>query len=425
LRAPIPIQLGLAVDTITVAGGTLQSVRGDLRTDAAGWELENFELRAPGLSQVRFSGRVDLTPRGSIFAGPVRFEANDPKALIAWMEGRKETPQTQAKPLRIQGDATFGEKIAIERLKAELDRQTIEGRLAYHWATEGRPPRLEAELSAAELDVDAAIAFAKAALAGTAMERPGEMALNLDIGQAGIAGFNARHAHARLRIDGGGVQVERIAVGDFGGVAFAAQGRIEMAPASPRGSLNIDLDARELAPVAALLATVAPQAADWLRHHAQRLAPAKLRARLTANTTTALAESSAELGIEGRLGEMRLNLTAGAFGNVADPLRADLRVEGRLESDHGDFLVALLGIDKVLTVDRRPGRLIFSADGPLTGDLRVDARLSAGGLYLVTGGSARLVTDQGPGTELHVAVNGDVRSLRGPGQPPDPLLVVL
>ena len=210
--------------------------------------------------------------------------------------------------MRLAGEVTFGEKIAIERLKAELDRETIEGRLVYGWASEGRPARLEAELTAAELDVDAAIAFGKAALAGAALERPAEMVLALDIGRATIAGYSARAAHARLRLDGGGLQVDRVSVADLGGAAFAAHGRIETGFPSPRGSMDVELDARELAPVATLLATVAPQAADRLRRDAARLAPAKLQARLTVGPASVPTDTFAKLGIDGRLGALRIKL---------------------------------------------------------------------------------------------------------------------
>jgi len=420
-RTPIPMRLGIGIDTLTLAGATLQSVRGDLRTDASGWELEKFEFRAPGVSQVQLSGRLDFTPDGLAFAGPARIESNDPKMFLAWIEGRELASQTQARPLRVQGDVTFGQKIAVERLKAELDRETIEGRLAYHWASDGRPPRLEAELKAAELDVDAAIAFANAVRTGTNLERPGEMALAIDVARATIAGFTAREAHARLRLDAGGLQVDGLSVGDLGGAAFSARGHIQTALPAPRGNMNLDLDARELAPVAALLGTVAPQAADRLRRDAERLAPAKLQVRLGIGSAGTTPDTVGKLGIEGRLGGLRVKIDSQATvnaaeltGNAADLLSADLRLDGRLEADDGGFLVSLIGLDKLVTVDRRPGRLSFSANGPLTGDMRIDSRLGAGGFDVATSGTARLLTDQG--ADLRVTAILDARKLRGSGR---------
>jgi AsmA family/AsmA-like C-terminal region len=422
-RIPIPMQLGLSIDTMTLAGGTLQSVRGDMRIDGAGWELEKLEFRGPGLSQIQLSGRLAFAPDGLAFRGPARVESSDPRALIGWIEGRNEPPQTQARPLRLQGDVTFGETIAVERLKAELDRETIEGRVVYRRSGEGRPARLEAALTAADFDVDAAIAFAKAALAGTALERPGEMVLAVDVGRAGFAGYIAREAHARLRLDPDGVQIDRLSVADMGGAAFAAYGRMETAMPSPRGNMHVDLDARELAPIAALLATVAPQAADRLRRDAERLAPAKLQARLSIGAAAAATDTATKLGIDGRLGGLRVSLFGEAVGNAADMLGAHLRIDGRLEADDGGFLGALIGIDKLVAVDRQPGRLTFSAGGPLKGDVRVGGRLGAGGLDVAAEGTVQLLTDQGAKAALLVTASGDAKPLRGTVRPTDPLPV--
>jgi len=424
-QTPIPMHLGLSIDTMTLAGGTLQSVRGEMRTGAAGWELEKFEFRAPGLSQIQLSGRLALLPNGVAFSGPARIESNDPRALIGWIEGRNESPQTQTKPFRLQGDVTFGETIVIERLKAELDRETIEGRLVYGRGGGGRPARLEAELTGREIDVDAIIGFAKSALAGTTIERPGEMVLALDLGRAGFAGYVAREAHARLRLDGNGLQIDRLSVADLGGATFAAYGRIETAMPSPRGNMHVDLDARELAPIAALLATVSPQAADRLRRDAERLAPAKLQARLSIGAAATATDTAAKLGIDGQLGGLRVSLFGEAAGNAADPLGSHLRVDGRLEADDGGFLVALIGIDKLVAIDHRPGRLTFSASGPLTGDLRFGGRLGAGGLDVAAEGSMQLLTDQGTKAALLVTATADAKPLRGIVRPTEPLPVAL
>ena len=68
-----------------------------------------------------------------------------------------------------------------------------------------RPARLDAALSAAEFDVDGAIAFAGNALAGASFDRPGEIALVLDFGKATYAGVEARAAKAKLNFDGDGL----------------------------------------------------------------------------------------------------------------------------------------------------------------------------------------------------------------------------
>src|SRR5205085_12085241 len=129
-RPSFPVRLGIGVDALTLAGGTLQNVRGDVRLDNDGWDIETLELRAPGFAQVRLSGKVATAPQGVTFKGPAQIEASDPKLFLAWLEGRADAAQRQAGLLRASGDLSIGpQELAVERLKFEFDRRTIEGRL--------------------------------------------------------------------------------------------------------------------------------------------------------------------------------------------------------------------------------------------------------------------------------------------------------
>src|SRR5262249_23729619 len=85
LELRMPARVGIGIDTVTLAGGQLQGVRGDLRSDAAGWDLEAFEFRAPGFAQARLSGRLTTGSRGVSFRGPITVDASDPKTLVAWL----------------------------------------------------------------------------------------------------------------------------------------------------------------------------------------------------------------------------------------------------------------------------------------------------------------------------------------------------
>ena len=122
---PIPTTLSIGVENVTLGGATLARVGADVKTDGDGLDIERLELRAPGVTQVRLSGRLGATPTGARFEGTTRIEADDPRALIAWLTDRTEQQAAAAGPLRLGGDVTLGgDAIAIERLKLELDRMT-------------------------------------------------------------------------------------------------------------------------------------------------------------------------------------------------------------------------------------------------------------------------------------------------------------
>jgi uncharacterized protein involved in outer membrane biogenesis len=420
VRPAIPVRLSLSVDALTLGGATLQSFGGDLRTDGDAWNLERFEFRAPGFTQVRLSGRLEFTPRGPAFTGETKVDSSDPKGLVAWLDGRPAPSPSQMKPWSARGELTLAsDRIGVERLKTEFDRETVEGRLVYMWADGDRPARLDAALTAADLDVDAMLAFGNSAFAGTTFERPREVALAVEMGRAKIAGWEARKVTARLKFDPGGLHIERLSVAEFGGAAFEANGRIETATLAPRGNMTVELDARELAGVTALLAKFAPQTAEQVSKFTERLRTAKLQATLSVGPAAgAPASTTAKLDIRGRAGAIRVNVTGSANG-ASKQFTTDLatlpniRLEGRLEADEGATLVSLLDLDRIVAVDKRPGRLSFVANGALSGDLRFDGRLIAGGLDANANGALRLFDDRGVVAALDLAVaNANAGPLR-------------
>jgi large subunit ribosomal protein L24 len=400
--APIPMRFGVAVDSVTLAGGALQSVQADVARDGEGWNLERLEFRAPGTTQIRTSARVQPAADGAIFAGPAVIESSDPNALLGWIEGRSEARPGQAGALRASGELTIGnDRIAVERLDAEIDRKAIAGRLAYSWATAAKPARLDAELNAAAIDVDQAVAFARAALAGTTLDAPGEMTLAIDVGAASVAGVQAKDVHAKLTFDANGLVLQRVAVADLGGAALDLNGRIDSVLATPRGTLTLDLDARRLDGLAAVLAKYAPQLEEPVRAVAPRFAPAKLGALLTVERAENGAGSRAELVLTGKAGAARLNVTAAATGEISQPAAAELGLNGRVYADDGAALVALIGLDQIIAVDRRPAVLSATASGRLA-DLRIDTRLAAARFEATAGGTAQLSPPEGFAADLEL-----------------------
>jgi len=75
-----------------------------------------------------------------------------------------------------------GDQVAIEGLTAEIDRMTMEGRVAYAWGRGDRPPRIEASLTAPDIDFDRASALAQGVFAGTPFELPREGSISLKLG---------------------------------------------------------------------------------------------------------------------------------------------------------------------------------------------------------------------------------------------------
>jgi large subunit ribosomal protein L24 len=421
-RPAIPIQIGVGIDQVTLGGNTIANLRGDISTGADGWNLDRFEFRAPGFTQVRLSGHLAVRHDAVSFTGPAEIDAGDPKVLAAWLEGRGDVTQGDLRPLRLRGDVTLAsDKIAAERLNAVFDGKIVTGRLAYVFASGDRTAKLDAALNAPELDIDAALGFGNALIAGSAIERPHDMTIAIDIGRANIAGFIARDASARLKVDAGGLQIDKLSVADLGGAAFSASGRIVTAAPSPQGSMRVDLDAPDMTPVMALLARFAPQTAQTLSGGAPAMAPAKLHALLTIDGA---APAVAKLAIDGNLAKVRVAFNGQANADAIAFTAGDIKLDGKLEADDGKILLAMLGLDRVLAMNAGPGALTLTATGPARGELKIDGKLTAGGLDAGASGTARLFADN-PSAALRVTIiRADAGPLRGGARAPLPVTFV-
>jgi tetratricopeptide (TPR) repeat protein len=402
-QLPIPVRLAISADGVTLAGAALARLSGEVRGEAGIWNLESLDFRAPGATQMRLRGRLNITPQGVDFSGPARIEARDPRALVSWLTDRSDA-QAVAGTFRAEGDVRLGtETVAIDHLKAELDRMTLEGRFAYTWPSADHPARIEAALSAPEVDFDRAYGLVQdmlaGTLAGTALEWPREGTLALNVARSSVAGVAVQRADVNLRFDARALDIERLAIADFGGASIAATGSIDIGAQSPRGTVTLDLDVRALEGVTALLDKVAPQAASELRRAGGRFIPARLRGSLAVDAPAARAAGTpagAKFKIGGSAGTFAFNLEGDAGTTDAtftDPAKlgtAKLDLTGRLEAQDGGALIDLVGLARLVAVDKGAGRLDFKAAGTVDGPMTVEARITAGGLDASTSGSLRL-----------------------------------
>ena len=412
-RPPIPMQIGVGIDAITLGGGSVENVRGDISTNASGWSLNDFEFRAPGYTQAKLSGRLTVLDKGGVtFVGPAAIDSNDPNALSAWLEGRAPPARQDLRPLSVRGDLTLsGEKIAFERLRAKFAQKTITGRFAYVFAAGKQPSKLDAALNAPELDLDVALGFGQALVKGSGLARPHDMTITADVGRATIAGIEGHGVSARVKVDADRWQIDRLAVADLGGASFSAGGNLTLTGSSPQGSLQLDLNAPDPAPVMTVLSRFAPATVKALERSTAEMAPAKLHAQLS---IAGAAPSRAKLGVDGKLGKVSFALNGEAQVEPKEWRIGDMRVDGKLTADSGKALVVMLGLDRYVAVRDGPGALTLAAKGPATGKLHVSGRLTANGLEAKASGTANPFADS-PSATLRAAVaHADLAPLRGP-----------
>ena len=410
---PMPGDVALGIDGLTVGGTTIQSLHGTMRFDDGGWSLEELDFRAPGLTDVTVSGRLKQTAQGLAFAGPAALQSADVSMLMAWLGGHSGLPSGQSGTFSAHGDVSIaGDRMAMDRLTAQLSRESLNGSFAYSWPVNDQPAIVEADLHATTLNLDALVAFATSAFGGNGFDLPRAGSLALDIGKATFTGVDASAVKTQVKFDAGALQIEHLSIGALAGAALDINGRVDALSSQPSGHFTVDLDARELAGLAAIAGKFAPQAAELYRRAADRLSPAKVHAVVTIERA-ATDSSIGKLDLNGQLGLMRLALTGDADGELSRLGSAHLHLDSRLDADDGTVLAALFGVDRFLGVDQLPGRATLIADGPLNGDIRVDGALAASGLDTAVRGTLQLRGDTTPKATLQMlATAADLRPLQ-------------
>ncbi len=414
VRPPLPLGVGVTVEAVTVGGAAIQGLHGRVRFDADnGWALDDVTFRAPGFTTVNLSGRLGDAAQGLLLGGPASIESVDLKVLAAWLEGRSDQTPGPPQTLTARGDITIAhDRFVLDHLAAALDREKLEGRLAYSLAAGNRPAALDADLHAAKLDIDAISAFAQAAASDGGFDIPHAVSLTLDVGEAIFAGIDARSINARLALNTGVLHLDRLSIGDLGGAAIEASGRIDELSSQPRGQITVDVSAASLDGLATIAGRYVPEVPASVRPFSDRLAPAKMHGALTIERAGKTA-SVAKLAMGGSLGAMRLTLNGEATGAPAQADSATLRLSSRLDADDGGALVRLLALDRVLAVDQLPGQLTVTANGPLNGEIRVNALASAGGFSAVADGAMHLRGQGAPTGSLQLKANAtDLRPLQ-------------
>jgi hypothetical protein len=391
---PIPAQVGFSAEQIMLGGRPLQNLEADLFGGAGSWTIRRLDFRAPGATHVVFNGGgAQPDPSGGI-AGALEVDSADPDTLVAWLQGRSEVAYRSQKPLRLRGKVSVNsDRIAIEKLNAEIDGSAVEGRLAVLHQPSGGS-RFEAALKADRLDLDTASALARS-LAGPQADWPDQAQLSLEIGRATSAGEELRAFAAKFGYDPKTLVLDQLKFGDANGVTTEGAGRFDRANAT--GKLALNSSAASLKQITALIQPLAPSVAS--RIDAMGVGPGPARLKLTLDVDknaehTDRANARATIDLDSPLLKGVTTITAkpevaALRGIDVEKLRrSEIGVESKLSSERGSALVALLGLDHAIAAGEGPAQFEGSLSGVWHAPLRLKAKLWGAGLDADAEGSA-------------------------------------
>lgn len=407
-QAPIPAQIEFNSDQIMLGGRPLQNIAAELATDGRSWTFRRLELRAPGATQLSLNG---ATPGADSFSGRLNIESSDPDTLVAWLQGRSEINRRSTRPLRLAGDVTIAANhLAVDRLKADIEGGAVEGRIAFVQTGANKGSRIDAELKADRLDLDAAASFVRA-LAGPQGEWPEEAKLSLDASRAISAGQELRPFAAKLGYSPASLSLEQLRFGQTSGVTTEASGSFDRTRAT--GKLALKSSANSLRELIALIEPFAPSVRARFDALPSLPGATRLKLDLSLDKNAEHADrSDARAVLDLDAPQLKATATLAAQTPVAavngidiDKLRSsDFTLESKASTPQAGALLALLGLDRVVAAGEGASQFEGRLSGAWRRPLQLNARLSGGGLDADAQGTVEL-------SEPKASVNLRVRNV--------------
>ncbi len=414
----LPTRVDINAERIMLGGRPVQDLDLTLRADAGTWSVDRLEVRAPGATEVGIHGAMaasaagdDASPDADSFKGRLKVDSADPGAFAGWLLGRADMAARTQRPLHVAGDVHLAsDRIAIDDLKADIDGDTITGRVAWSARKAGRASEFDADLTADRLDLDAAAAFVSA-IGIPQTEWPDHGALALNVASAVLSGQKLRPLTGRLGYDATTVTLDGLRVGQPSGIALDGSGVFHRDTAT--GNLTLQASAPSLAGIAGLIEPWSLSVAARLQGEAARASGA---ARLTldvalaadaGDATRASARAALRLdaprikgGVTLRAAPAREALRKADWETLA---RTGLDLEADAAAPQGAALLGWLGLDGAIAATDGPARLTATAQGKWDAPWQVKAGLSAGALNAEAHGS---VTPATPALDLTLKLRG-------------------
>ncbi|MGA0597213.1 AsmA family protein [Enterovirga sp. CN4-39] len=420
IQPPVPIEIGLKLDGLALAGEELAGVTGRVSLAQERLGIERLDFTAPGQTRVSASGEISLAS-GPAANGRVALSTRSADRLASYLArlGIADigAEALAGRALEASGDLVASDTVvSVRNLQLRLGDATLTGAVRYTAPETSARGRVDAQIALRGLDLDVLPRLTGIFDAGRAMD----FGLTLDARDVGYgAGERGGRISARLSSEDGGVAIDVLEIADLAGANASLRGRI-----TPDGAGRIGgrLRARRADPLIALVGRASLGGIAEIVPRFLREAPLEAAVLVTSTPrnagdpalVTKLSGTAGGGGLEaeatsvqGRISELRATLStaeAGGWFGSADAARrigpARLELAGKREGS---------------------GRLRLDLNGDVAG-LRVATRESFG-LSLdddeVESGEAQLSTaDLRPllgrlGQDLAKPVDAEIRARLG------------
>ncbi|MEO3385537.1 AsmA-like C-terminal region-containing protein [Mesorhizobium sp. CAU 1741] len=260
-RPAIPGSVELALPAIVAGDTTIRDVRLRASPSEGGWAVESLAATMPGRATLEARGDLSIGMDDLGFAGSLLLAVGQPSGFAAWLSRDIDEAIRRLPAAGFSATVELNEERQIFRdLELVLGAARFNGEIDSRTPS-GERPSMALRLDGDALDVEGLAAFASIFINDSGETRFGNRDLAFDIaaGPVTVGGMTAETLDTALRLNDGRLEIDRLSIGGLAGANISATGTVRNLATEPSGSIDANVIATDLAPLADTLAARFPE----------------------------------------------------------------------------------------------------------------------------------------------------------------------
>src|SRR6476660_1800568 len=368
--------------------------------------VERLNAALPGENRIAASGRLTRGEGGPVFEGPIKLEGSKLKTLARWSAGDREmSGQATVGAFTLSAKTTLGAgNLMLDDASGELSGTKFSGTLHYRG---GERRVVDLTLDSDRLDLREVMGESAAwrnwlpdsdakqpdfspvsEQSLLAALRDDEVHATLRVGELLLPNIPAGRLDAKFSLAKDTLDVERLDFAAPGAIALNGKGRIERLSDAPAGQVDLSLQAATadgLKVTGELLGL-----GEGVTNSKQLASLASLDLHMGLNAVREGNATKAVIEVKGKAGGTDVSILAKVTGNPAKLADAAIDIDGSVDGDRPQALLALLvpGLtpERLAIAGADRGKFILKAQGVPNKSIAGRAELAMAGLQLVFDG---------------------------------------
>lgn len=376
-------RLAVSVEQAGLGGDLVGDLDVALASSGGSVRIERLTATLPGKNRIEVTGALTHGTFGPVFAGPVKLDGADVRALSRWGAGDRDvSAQAAMGTFTLKADAKVGDgELTLANVQGEVSDTTFRGALSLKG---GERNVIEISLDSDKLDLRELLGDGPiwqswfpaktASKDGTAPAgeanllaslRNDDIRVTLHVGELLMPNIPAGRLDAGFTLIGDTFDLQKLDFAAADVVALSGKGHVERVSQAPSGGVDFGLKATtadSLRIVAKLFGF--PESVSQSKHLVS-LAPLDIHVGLVAAKEGEGTKASIDL--DGKAGGSDVSLIGRAVGDTTKLSEAMIELDGSVTGDRPQALLVLLFPDlpaeRLAVASGGPGKLALQVEG--------------------------------------------------------------